>query len=592
VNASNTNNYNNNATNSPINTSTSLISSNSTQQSSSLNPTQSSRSAASKSALLSQFVGGISTINSNTTTSRTNQNSNNSNNSNNSDYGKMLQFNNFNEASFNHFNNQMINYLNQQHQHMNRKMDDEINMSAFHNHHNQQQQQLHQLRVIKRRSITASPVRYNNFSSKSSPPVTNRGNQSDFATTNNENNYYNEMRERESFKLSQLNQQKAQMQMRSNHKGMYNAMNRSGGGSDMGEAISTDSDIGTSPSATTLASPPSSPQQILNMPLNAASYMKLSKSYHLQQQQQQQHNQNNQQQQQQQQTTSSSIIRQHSYLNAVQLNDYKQMSQHQSSRQQVSNFNEMNENDPLFGSLTTRQQQQLQRQRSTEVNTEPYYYSPSATLAREQRHLLHLQKPPNESNAVSSSAALIKRLASIPSTSRNNNVNNSNYAMPSLLDNKSDKKGKSSSDLIEPETTNKEARAEADTNSSSSVGNEKIVKQTSHQYRKKTVGQENRHPFQQRSQTISSTVSTSNSIQQQQEAQQAAEDEKRRSSYMKATNKHLEQPAVPEQTSNNNVKQVKSVSASATPQQSRNTSIKKLKSFFGEKVSILTFFPF
>jgi hypothetical protein len=87
--------------------------------------------------------------------------------------------------------------------------------------------------------------------------------------------------------------------------------------------------------------------------------------------------------------------------------------------------------------------------------------------------------------------------------------------------------------------------------------------------------------MQQRSQTISATTVSNTSSSMQQKAQQAAEDDKRHSSYMKATDKHLEQPAVTE----NKVKQVKSASASATPQQSRNTSIKKLKSFFGEKVS-------
>lgn len=77
--------------------------------------------------------------------------------------------------------------------------------------------------------------------------------------------------------------------------------------SDVGETTSTDSDIGTSPSGTTLASPPSSPQQI-------------------QQQQQQQpksNKANNSIQQQQTSPSTNSIIRHHSYLNAVQLNDFK-----------------------------------------------------------------------------------------------------------------------------------------------------------------------------------------------------------------------------------------------------------------------------
>lgn len=66
--------------------------------------------------------------------------------------------------------------------------------------------------------------------------------------------------------------------------------------SDVGETTSTDSDIGTSPSGTTLASPPSSPQQSQLVKLNPKV---------------------------QQQSPSQSIIRHHSYLNAVQLNDFK-----------------------------------------------------------------------------------------------------------------------------------------------------------------------------------------------------------------------------------------------------------------------------
>lgn len=72
--------------------------------------------------------------------------------------------------------------------------------------------------------------------------------------------------------------------------------------SDVGETTSTDSDIGTSPSGTTLASPPSSPQQQLQL-----------------QQQQKQLKSNNIQQT----SPTNAIIRHHSYLNAVQLNDFK-----------------------------------------------------------------------------------------------------------------------------------------------------------------------------------------------------------------------------------------------------------------------------
>ncbi len=74
--------------------------------------------------------------------------------------------------------------------------------------------------------------------------------------------------------------------------------------SDAGESTSTDSDIGTSPSGTTIASPPSSPQQQVapNPQQQRAPSQSTSKG---------------------QSGPNNSIIRQHSYLHAVQLNDFK-----------------------------------------------------------------------------------------------------------------------------------------------------------------------------------------------------------------------------------------------------------------------------
>jgi hypothetical protein len=83
--------------------------------------------------------------------------------------------------------------------------------------------------------------------------------------------------------------------------------------SDAGESTSTDSDIGTSPSATTIASPPSSPQQLLPTSGHQQRTSYANKP-------QQQANLNN------------SLIRQHSYLNAVQFNDYKLNQAHKSNR--------------------------------------------------------------------------------------------------------------------------------------------------------------------------------------------------------------------------------------------------------------------
>lgn len=104
----------------------------------------------------------------------------------------------------------------------------------------------------------------------------------------------------------------------------YNFMNKNTNSSlvmssDFDETTSTDSDIGTSPSGTTLASPQSSPlqyqhqqQQQLNSSNKSSSFLNSSNSTN----NTPVSNPNNT-------SLNSSIIRQHSYLNAVQLNDYK-----------------------------------------------------------------------------------------------------------------------------------------------------------------------------------------------------------------------------------------------------------------------------
>ena len=120
-----------------------------------------------------------------------------------------------------------------------------------------------------------------------------------------------------------------------------------------GESTSTDSDIGTSPSGTTIASPPSSPQQPSSLILNLHNHNRL--------------NNNNINKNNPEQVSSSlnsrptnfnekidpnspfsnrgnnnlnnAIIRQHSYLNAVQLNDFKlNLTQKQSKSNKKKNF--------------------------------------------------------------------------------------------------------------------------------------------------------------------------------------------------------------------------------------------------------------
>lgn len=96
-------------------------------------PVKSTGSNESSKNMLSQFVGGISSINEPA-------------------------------GSFSHFSQQMMAYLaQQQQQQQSRMMQDEALAAAYQqqlqNYHHQQHQ-LNQLRLMKRRSITTSPVRY------------------------------------------------------------------------------------------------------------------------------------------------------------------------------------------------------------------------------------------------------------------------------------------------------------------------------------------------------------------------------------------------------------------------------------------------
>ena len=95
--------------------------------------------------------------------------------------------------------------------------------------------------------------------------------------------------------------------------------------SDAGESTSTDSDIGTSPSGTTLASPPSSPQQQQQIVFNNndTHHRLNTSSSNYDNHQNTNNNNNNNNSKQIAIGPNNSIIRQHSYLNAVQLNDFK-----------------------------------------------------------------------------------------------------------------------------------------------------------------------------------------------------------------------------------------------------------------------------
>ena len=167
----------------------------------------------------------------------------------------------------------------------------------------------------------------------------------------------------------------------------YNFVNNQLINSDAGETTSTDSDIGTSPSGTTLASPPSSPQQLIqqqqqqqqqnqssyptinenlnvynsnsthnkytnstnkyDMPFNNPDLIINSSPISSQSSTATLNNNNNNNNNNSNSRSSknpnnnilnSSIVRQHSYLNAVQLNDYKQSQMNQQNKQ--NNFSQ------------------------------------------------------------------------------------------------------------------------------------------------------------------------------------------------------------------------------------------------------------
>lgn len=337
------------------------------------------------------------------------------------------------------------------------------------------------------------------------------------------------------------------------------------GSSDLGEAISTDSDIGTSPSATTLASPPSSPQQPVSIPANnqTTGYNKLnSKNYPSGQQKSDNTNNNNSaspnKNQSSSSSSSSSIIRQHSYLHAVQLNDYN------NNNRQPYPESEVGPNSVDYSKDQSGNQQQQQQ---------IYYYSPSATLAREQRNLLYLQRPPGGSEQASSLKSEIlnmKKLASGASAKVSvSGTPTQNVNLTSSLKHRASHGSKPSGLLQDEITYNLKPvvggqqdygairSSQADDSSSS------MDKYKHHQYRKKSLSQQDKQMggAQLRSQTVAAV---------------AESDENRRLSYMKATNeKPIKQPTSSPSSP---------PSVSSTPQ-SRNTSIKKLKSFFGEKVS-------
>ncbi|CAF0861331.1 unnamed protein product, partial [Brachionus calyciflorus] len=251
----------------------------------------------------------------------------------------------------------------------------------------------------KRRSITSSPIRkttssLTNNNSKTShhhhhhqhhqtnPPQT-------FEFDSNGNN--------ENFRRSNLNEGSNSSHLvkskfnKNSKNSKANNQKRLVLNSDAGETTSTDSDIGTSPSGTTLASPPSSPQQP-QQTINTHIYYQQNTPSHTDSPKTRTPSLSNY----------SSIIRQHSYLNAVQLNDFKL-----NKLMQSSNFMPINENDPkVFDFLNPA--------------SVPYYYSPSSTVMRQQK-LLQLQQQQQQQQQKLTSTPSIKDIERSISSNRTNN---------------------------------------------------------------------------------------------------------------------------------------------------------------------------
>jgi hypothetical protein len=271
---------------------------------------------------LSNYVGGINDITSNTTTNVNSQMIQQHNN----------QFETIDEQQNNYFTNNP-NVMMRTNNNANR-LNTSLNESdASSSPSNAFKQQLNQLRLMKRRSITSSPIRYN-YNSKSSPPVTKRVIENTISGAEGTTST--------SSKRSVSAKSPSSKKMPTKH---FDNLEHF-------ETISTDSDIGTSPSATTLAnSPPSSPQQAQS----------LLDSYELKQ-----HSSK---------SLNNAIVRQHSYLNAVQLSDYKQQQQQSSTQSQAK----------LRGVLSRGVLNNIKETNDESIaSSDNYYYSPSATLIREK----------------------------------------------------------------------------------------------------------------------------------------------------------------------------------------------------------------
>lgn len=402
----------------------------------------------------------------------------------------------------------------------------------------QQQQQNQQIieddmfeKKYKSRSTTSSsPNRYSNLEYKAirnARPSNEFGNQSQ--------QFPNRTRQSKSSQSTKRNSESKTA------KGMlhYNFSNYNPSGnlnsyimsSDAGESTSTDSDIGTSPSATTIASPPSSPQQQVPPNNNNKNNQRLNPSHS----NYDNNNQNlkmNYQNQNKAQGPNNSIIRQHSYLHAVQLNDFKI-----AHPKKNNNFSAINENE--VGPFLT------DPHNITEPLTTPYYYSPSSTVMRQQR-LLKQQYQQQQPQQV--------RNMPVPKARSKSSVQpKKSFSQDGI-------------DIDEYNPSLNLRHIDSVTSSPLTLNNN---------YQNGTT----KPSLMERSNDTTTTPNLSNDD----------TDEMRRLSYLTSNRKHM----MPNnETLRNNENVMKNshnskVISSQTPQHSRNTSIKKLKNFFGEKTPVV-----
>jgi hypothetical protein len=555
-------------------------------------------------------INNLNNPNNNSNLAKNNNNYNNTNNSNNLNRNMLSQFvGGINNMSPSHASNSSSNenrYVSNYNNMMaNQRGDDPISNQSYYESGNNTNNQ--SIKLIKRRSITSSPIRsFQNIKSyqmmnmdklklndnnidmnkKSSSPSSYRKNTSQM--------------DQENFVENQALNKLSQKQKKINHNhSSSKAFRNKSIHLNSEETTSTDSDIGTSPSGTTLASSPSSPQQQAMINLNSNNIEFSDSSFtkrmnkrnneyyepdHLARMTSSSPTTNNTPVGYQ--NLNNSVVRQHSYLNAVQLNDYKAfLKQQEQSRNAFTSINESGDALNTFNENNYHQQPVTSFDYINNENSTPssnsqtaYFYSPSALIDRQRQLKIQQQKlikQNNSNNQISSS--IVKFTTPNPASKTNSRSSTkSSHLMNDININKNNQNR-----VFFPESNNNEDETNFYKYKQQNFNiNNDSYDSSNRQNRMKSANQsqqqqKNMFKMQNRSQTI--------------EAPHQKDYEIRRDSLrnqeIQSQNKEIDQQNFKKSSPINNINdQIKSKSSNLLQiQESRNTSIKKLKSFFGEK---------